>query len=85
MAEVVLVGGAIGHPALGEDNDVGGAAEGVGEDGNGAEVDIGVVARGLLGGGAVKVPDGEVGGLPILLIEGLEGKMGQHGDLRRLT
>jgi hypothetical protein len=71
VAVVELVRGAIGVPALGEDDDVGGAAEGVGEDGAGAQVDIRVVAGGLLGGGAVEVPDGEVFGLPLLLLQGL--------------
>lgn len=71
MAEVVLVGGAIGVPALGQDNDVGRAAEGVGEDGARAEVDVGVVTGGLVGGGTVEVPDGEILGLPLLVVEGL--------------
>jgi hypothetical protein len=69
MTVVVLVGGAVGVPALSEDDDVGRAAEGVGEDGAGAEVDVGVVTGGLLGGGAVEVPDGEILGLPVLLVE----------------
>lgn len=72
MAVVVLVGGAVGVPALSQDDDVGGATEGVGEDGAGAEVDVGVVTGGLLGGGAVEVPDREVLGLPLLLVECLE-------------
>jgi hypothetical protein len=49
MAVVVLVGGAVGVPALGEDDDVGRAAEGVRVDGTRAQVDIGVVAGGLAG------------------------------------
>lgn len=71
IAEVVLVGGAVGVPALGQDDDVGRAAEGVREDGARAEVDVGVVTRGLVGGGTVEVPDGEVLRLPLLGIEGL--------------
>lgn len=71
MAVVVLVGGAIGIPALSQDDDVGGAAEGVGEDSTRAKVDVGVLARSLVGRGAVEVPDGEVFGLVVLLIESL--------------
>jgi hypothetical protein len=47
MAVVELVRGPVGVPALGKDDDVGRATEGVGEDGNGLEVDIGVLTRGL--------------------------------------
>ena len=42
------------------------------EDGDGAEVDIRVVARGLVRRGAVEVPDGQVLGGPLLLLEGLD-------------
>lgn len=72
IAVVVLVGGTVGVPALGENNDVGRAAERVGEDGAGAEVDIRVVAGSLLGGRAVEVPFGEIGGSVLLLLQGLE-------------
>lgn len=72
MSVVVLVGSTIGVPALGENDDVGGATEGIGEDGARAEVDVGVVAGGLVGGRAIKVPDGEVLGLVLLLRESLE-------------
>lgn len=72
MSVVVLVGSTISVPALGENDDVGGATEGIGEDGARAEVDVGVVAGGLVGGGAIKVPDGEVLGLVLLLRESLE-------------
>ena len=47
MTVVELVWGSIGIPALGEDQDVGGTSEWIGENGNGSEVDIGVVAWGL--------------------------------------
>jgi hypothetical protein len=47
IAVVVGVGGAVGVPALADDEDVGGQAEGVWEDGDGAQVDVGVVAGGL--------------------------------------
>ena len=60
MAVVELVGSPIGVPALGEDNDVGGAAERIGEDGNRPEVDIGVVTGRLASGGTVEVPYGKV-------------------------
>ena len=47
MAVVELVWGSIGVPALGENQDVWGTAEWIGEDGNGSEVNIRVVAWGL--------------------------------------
>jgi len=47
VAEVEGIGLAIRHPGLTHDEDVGLATEGVVKDGNGAEVDIRVVARGL--------------------------------------
>lgn len=57
---VELVGGSIGIPALGENQDVWGTTERVGEDGNGAEVDIRVVAGSLTGGRTVEIPFWEV-------------------------
>lgn len=66
VAVVELVGAAIGVPGLAEDEDVVTAAEGVREDGHGADVDVGVVTGGLAGGGAVKVPLWQ-------LIDGLDG------------
>lgn len=66
VAEVELVGAAIGVPGLAEDEDVITLTERIGEDGAGAEVDIGVVAGGLAGGGTVEVPLGE-------LVNGLDG------------
>lgn len=56
VAVVELVGGAVRVPGFAEHEDVVAAAEGVGEHGARAEVDVGVVAGGLAGGGAVKVP-----------------------------
>jgi hypothetical protein len=53
---VELVGAAIGVPGFAENEDVVTLTEGVGVDSNGAEVDIGVVTRGLAGGGTIKVP-----------------------------
>lgn len=72
MAVVVLVGGTIGVPALGKNDNVGGTAERIGEDGAGAQVDIGVVAGGLVSGRTIEVPDGEIFGLPLLFLECLQ-------------
>lgn len=66
VAVVELVGAAIGVPGLAENEDVVTLAEGVGEDSDGAEVDIGVVTGGLAGGGTIEVPLGE-------LLDGLDG------------
>ena len=60
VAVVELVGATIGVPGLAENKDVVALAEGVGEDGDGAQVDIGVVTGGLAGGGTVEVPFGEL-------------------------
>ena len=49
MTVVVFVGLAVRHVALGHDQDVVPPAEGVREHGDGAEVDIRVVARSLVG------------------------------------
>lgn len=57
---VVLVWRAIRVPTLAHDEDIGGAAQRIGEDGDGAQVDVRVVAGGLVRRGAVKVPLGEV-------------------------
>jgi hypothetical protein len=57
---VELVWGSIGIPALADDEDVGSTTEWVGVEGDGAEVDVRVVARGLVGRTAVKVPFGQV-------------------------
>ena len=66
VAVVELVGAAIGVPGLAENEDVVTLAEGVGEDSDGAQVDIGVVTGGLAGGGTIEVPLGE-------LLDGLDG------------
>ena len=65
------VGGAIVVVALGEDKDVVAAAEGVLEDGGRAEVDVGVMARGLVRGGTVEVPNTELPDVGHLLGDGL--------------
>lgn len=71
VAEVERVGLAVGHPGLAHYEDVVAEAEGVRVHCDGAEVDVGVVAGGLRGGGAVEVPFGEVGDLAGLAGEGL--------------
>lgn len=60
VAVVVLVGGSIGIPAFTDDEDVGGFAERVREDGDRAEVDIRVVAWSLARRAAVEVPLWEI-------------------------
>lgn len=72
VAVVVLVGGSIRIPALAQDEDVGVAAHWVGEDGDGAEVDIGVATGGLTGRRAVKVPFWEVGKVDLSIVGDLE-------------
>lgn len=49
VAVVELVGGTIRIPGFTEDEDVVATAEGIGEESNGAEVDIGVVTTSLAG------------------------------------
>jgi hypothetical protein len=56
MTVVKLVGGSIRIPGLAENENVIAKSEGVREDSNRAEVDIGVVTGGLAGGRTVKVP-----------------------------
>jgi len=60
MAVVELIGGAVRVPALSDDQNVGGTTEWVGEDGDGSEVNIGVVAWSLSGRAAVEVPFWEI-------------------------
>lgn len=67
VAEVELIGGAIGVPALSQNDNVGRAAERIRVDSTGAEVDVGVLARGLVGRRTIKVPDGKIFGLVFLL------------------
>ena len=57
---VELVGRSIRIPGFAHDEDVGRAAEGVGVDGDGADVHVRVVPGSLAGGGAVEVPFWEV-------------------------
>jgi hypothetical protein len=60
VAVVELVGGSVRVPGLAQDEDVVTLAEGVGEDGDRANVDIRVVTGGLASGGTVEVPLGEL-------------------------
>jgi len=62
--------------ALGEDENVVAASERVLEDGSGAQVDVGIPARGLVGGRAVKVPDTELANILDFLADGLQGRGG---------
>ena len=50
MTVVVLVRASIGIPSLAEDKDIWAKTEGIGIDGDGANVDIGVVTGCLTGG-----------------------------------
>jgi hypothetical protein len=54
------VGGTVVVVGLSQDEDVVTTTEGISEDGSGTEVDVGVVAWGLVGGRTVEVPDTEV-------------------------
>lgn len=56
MAVVKFVGASIWVPGLAHDDDVGFQTERIRVDGNGANVDIGVVACCLTGRRAIKVP-----------------------------
>lgn len=73
MAEIGLVRGAIAVIGLCQDKNVVTASEGVLEDGSGTKVDIGVGARGLVGGRAIEVPDAELFDACDLLRHGLLG------------
>jgi hypothetical protein len=71
MSAVELVRGAIGVPALTEDEDVVAPAERIWEDSNGAEVDIRVLTGSLSGRRTVEVPLGELVNRSSLLVESL--------------
>lgn len=77
VAVVGPVGGTVVVVALGENEDVVTATEGVLEDGGRAEVDIRVIAGGLVGGGTIEVPDAEGANVRNLLVDGLEVELGQ--------
>ena len=56
MTIVVFVGGSIGIPGLGHHQDIVATTERIGEDGAGANADIGVLAGGLAGGRTIEIP-----------------------------
>lgn len=56
MTVVKLVWGSIGIPAFGHDQNVGKTTERIGENGDRAKVDIGVVTWCLSGRGTIKIP-----------------------------
>lgn len=72
VAVVVLVGGSIRIPALTQDEDVGVATHWVGEDGDRAEVDVGVATRSLSRRRAVEVPFWQVGKVDLSIVGDLE-------------
>jgi hypothetical protein len=79
MTEVGAVGRAVIVIRLGKDEDVLAAAEGVLENGCGAQVDVRIVAWGLVGRRAVKVPDAEVVDALDFLGNGLRGMLARVG------
>lgn len=76
---VCPVGSAIVVVALGKDEDVVSATEGVLEDGSWPKVDIGVATRSLIGGRTVKVPDAKGADVRHLLGDSLE-KVSVHRE-----
>lgn len=71
VAVVGSVGSAVVVVGFGEDKDVVAAAERVLEDSGRAEIDIGVVSRGLISRGTIKVPDSELADIGDFLGNGL--------------
>ena len=84
MTEVELVRLAIAHPRLAHDKDVGPAAERVVVDGDGAEVDVGVVTRSLASRRAVKVPFWEILNLDLGVDDSLARVVGSRLGLEGL-
>jgi hypothetical protein len=80
VAVVVLVRGAIGHPRLGENENVGYAAHRIGEDGNRPQVDIRVVAGGLVRRGTIEIPDGQILGLELAIFGYLGDSLNKGGS-----
>lgn len=72
MTVVGPVGGSVVVVGLGEDKYVISTTEGVLEDGGGSEVDVRVVAGGLVGGRAVEIPDTKLTDVGDFLRHGLE-------------
>jgi hypothetical protein len=71
MTIVCPIRGPVVVVAFCEDEDVITAAEGILEDGSWAQVNVGVMARSLVGGGTIKVPDSEFTDIRDLLAHGL--------------
>lgn len=72
MVTVVgLVGSAIVVVALGKDEDVVTATEGVLEDGSRPQVDVGVTTRGLVGGRTIEIPDSQLANVGDFVVDGL--------------
>ncbi len=72
VTEVEGVGLSVRIPRLAHDEDVGLEADGVGEDGDGADVDVRVLAGGLAGGGAVEIPFWKIVNAGWHALEGLD-------------
>jgi hypothetical protein len=70
MTIVSLVRGTVIVVALGKDENVVTASEGVFEDGSGTKIDIGVFTGGLIGGGTVEVPDTKLANISNFLAHG---------------
>jgi hypothetical protein len=64
-------GGTIGQARLAKNKDVLAAAERIGVEGNGLEVDLRVLARGLSRAGAIVIPDGQLIHALHLMVKGL--------------
>jgi hypothetical protein len=60
---------------LGKDEDVVAAAERILEDGSRAQVDVRIMARSLVGGGTIEVPNAELADVGDLLAHGLRVPM----------
>lgn len=71
VAMVGPVGSAVVVVALGEDEDVVTATEGVLEDSGGPQIDIGVATRGLAGRGAIEVPNTQLTDVSDFFVNGL--------------
>ena len=73
MAEVRPVGSAIAIVGSSENEDIVTTTEGILENGHGTKRNIGIMARGLVGGGAIEVPVREFCHIIDLLWERLIG------------
>lgn len=71
MTVVGLVGGAVVVVALGEDDDVVTTTEGVLEDGNGPQIDVGVPTRSLVGRRTIEIPNTQLTDVGDFLVNGL--------------